>query len=398
MKYAIITPTFKGHFNFIKIYLKSFNKYVIDKDNVVLYFTINKNEVEDFKKIISSYTNCNIEILIFDDILKKNKIYLHPDNLLKKYGKFSFQTMKKLYSILEVPERYSLILDSESSWVRETKMSELFEQFFDHPKIFYSEINTDRFNAFCRNVQNNINIIAGHDINVWFIENFMWYYDKFIILEMIAEYGDIYSVIDKIYHKGYRMEGVFEILLYSNYIYDNNEKYRYEKVNVTEVCKKNLTPYVWENYFFDVSDRWGGSSGLLEHGMVSLNEENIEELSALFKNLGFNIIRCEVGPMNKNAKYFFEFVKPNIFAASQEHCFGVLSDKGKYEKKDNRLLAKLAIDFLKKTLKILLKKVLPGYKVACECREQIYENKSLLYKSMELSQEIYDYVRKGAGR
>ena len=43
-KKCIITPTFSGHFCFIKKYLKSFDMYVEDKDDCVIYFVISKSE------------------------------------------------------------------------------------------------------------------------------------------------------------------------------------------------------------------------------------------------------------------------------------------------------------------------------------------------------------------
>ena len=50
-KYAIVTPTFQPHFIFIKKYLKSFSKYLQDKENVKFYFTIAKEELYEFQKI-----------------------------------------------------------------------------------------------------------------------------------------------------------------------------------------------------------------------------------------------------------------------------------------------------------------------------------------------------------
>lgn len=50
MKYALITPTFEHHFKFIQKYLESYQKFVLDKENVKLFFTISKGEANDLKK------------------------------------------------------------------------------------------------------------------------------------------------------------------------------------------------------------------------------------------------------------------------------------------------------------------------------------------------------------
>lgn len=70
-KYAIVTPTFQPHFIFIKKYLKSFSKYLQDKENVKFYFTIAKEELYEFQKITQRFPDLNISILIFEDILEK---------------------------------------------------------------------------------------------------------------------------------------------------------------------------------------------------------------------------------------------------------------------------------------------------------------------------------------
>ena len=92
MRDCIVTPTFKGHFNFIKKYLESFDKFVEDKSSVRVCFIIDKEEFSEFKVIIEPYKDsCNIEVLFFDDVLIKNNIYLSSKNLLIKYGSFHFR-------------------------------------------------------------------------------------------------------------------------------------------------------------------------------------------------------------------------------------------------------------------------------------------------------------------
>ena len=78
MRDCIVTPTFKGHFNFIKKYLESFDKFVEDKSSVRVCFIIDKEEFSEFKVIIEPYKDtCNIEVLFFDDVLIKI-IFIYP--------------------------------------------------------------------------------------------------------------------------------------------------------------------------------------------------------------------------------------------------------------------------------------------------------------------------------
>ena len=46
MTYAILTPTYKPHFQYVKKYLESFDKFVVDKKDIPIYFTISKQQSE----------------------------------------------------------------------------------------------------------------------------------------------------------------------------------------------------------------------------------------------------------------------------------------------------------------------------------------------------------------
>lgn len=384
MQYAIVTPTFSGHFSFISTYLESLNKYVEDKEDFAVFFTINKNENESFQKIIAPYKErCNIKVLFFDDILLQNGIYLTPDNLLKKYGKFSFQTLKKFYTMLAIDCEKFLVLDSESSWVNKTNMKKLFSDFYDNPRIFFSHIEGDRLSLFRSRVQKNIEYIMGEKCPLWFLENFMWYYDKNILLDLFNEFGSPIEIVNRIYNEGFKEEGVFEILLYQAYLLKNYKKYGYKLVDIDESCRTILSAYVYENYYFELTTRLNGDCGILEQTMMFLNKRNVNEFAQLFKQLGLNVIRCEIGKHNIYQEMFFNLVKPNIFAASQNHDFGILQGKAKfgsllYQNKHK----------LKEKIKHVLIRVLPAYKVANENRALLVENQRLLSKIIELQKIV----------
>lgn len=383
-EYGIITPTFEGHFPFIRNYLKSFDTYVIDKKDIPLFFIINKEEEESFKKIIEPYRTLNIKIVIFDEVLDRFNVFLSPNNLLKKYGKFSFQTLKKFYAMLYVDVEKFLVLDSESMWVRETNMKKLFRDFFSKPKLFCSNIKMDRMSSFRLNVQRNIDYLLQSKNNLWFLENFMWYYDRVILKDMFNEIGSPIEIVEKSYQRFPYSHDVFEILLYQNYLYQNRIKYQYDIINVYKKCQTILSKKVWENYYFELTDRLHGDFGILEQTMLLLNKDNVDEFSELFKNLSINIIRCETGNNIQEQKKFIEIVTPFILAASQDHSFGI-SRVGIISflmQKLNKLNF-----FSREHIKYILRKIDPAYKVACENREYLFRNQMLLNDLIEYEKE-----------
>ena len=57
IKNTILMPTYKGHFKFVKKFLKSADKFLLDKDSTEIVFVINKNEdkVYTIYKIVRGY-------------------------------------------------------------------------------------------------------------------------------------------------------------------------------------------------------------------------------------------------------------------------------------------------------------------------------------------------------
>ena len=102
-KFAIVTPTYIEHFRFINTYLKSFVNFVEDKQDVDIYFIISSTENAQFQKIIEPYLNeCSIKVIFFEDILAHFGINISSGDLLTKYKKFTFQTLKKFYAMLYI--------------------------------------------------------------------------------------------------------------------------------------------------------------------------------------------------------------------------------------------------------------------------------------------------------
>lgn len=346
MKYAVITPTFEPHFQFIEKYLESYKKFVIDKENVTLLFTISKDEEKAFKKITDKYCDgVQYEILFFEDILQHFNINLTPNELLKKYKKFSFQTLKKFYTMLYSDADRFLVLDSESMWVRKTNMKELFENFFHFPFIAGSSISSrDLVSDYTQGVNDNVNFLLGKNCDKWFLENFVWFYDKKILNDLFDEYGSPIEMAERVYSLKDEQKiesGIFEIELYQAYLYHNNDKYNYTVLDVDNLLKNNLSPKLLQKYFEDYNNHFEGNCGFFEHTMLLLNDANWEILAELFKKYHFNIIRCDYSTLEniKLQEKFMDIVQPNILAASQEHAFGIndrfetLVNKNKYSVK-----------------------------------------------------------------
>lgn len=374
-RYNIITPTYEGHFCYIDKYLKSFSKYVEDKEEIGIYFTINKNEEIAFSKIIVPYKKeLNIHVVIFEDVLKHFNISATPQQLLERYGRFSFQTLKKFYTILYSKAEKALVLDSESMWVRKVAMKDEFEKFFSDPFISCSEIRKDLINGFVKEIVANVNTILDMECNKWFLENFVWYYDINILKALFAQYGMPIEIVEEV-HKStkYKKErpGVFEIVLYHQYIYKNVEKYNYKVINVNEECRKYLSEEQFSEYRYNFYERFKGGNGLAEHAMLFLTKNNVDAISKLFINNRYNIIRCESSDENyKYQKQFFKKVQPVILAASQNHNFGI--NKKVFNRNKRKRVLRIVLPVrLRGWLKKRFYDFSPNYRQALAIRESV---------------------------
>lgn len=345
---SIITPTFSGHFPNVGIYLKSFAKYAVKEGDWQIVFTISADEKDAFDELIAPYTKTlPIKVILFEDLLKTFGIDMAPEELLRLYGKFSFQTLKKFYTMLSLDSRHSLVLDSETELVRPTSVNALFDRFFADPFISYSTFDIrQRVSTFTKNVVANRNYIFKTHDKHWFLENFVWFYDKQILTDLFAEHGSPIDIVEKIRltnNPGRQECGIFEIDLYQSYVYLHRDKYRYRAIDV-ERFLDDLSEAERSKYLVNWTNKFQGNCGLMEHALMLLTQTNVDVLAKHFCDAGFFIIRCEKSSFRtcKLQARFLDAVRPNVLAASQEHFFGLspfVLDNNKYafKSRDARL-------------------------------------------------------------
>lgn len=329
MKRAIITPTYKGHFAFAERYLESCVKYIEDRLDITFVFTISSSEKKDFDELVKPYIkDLKIEVLFFEELLKKYDVKYTPDELLFKYGKYSYQTLKKFYTLLDVEFDQMLVLDTESMFVRTTNVTELFDEYYKHPFVSYSNVNDLMLvSQFKIDLITNINFALGLDGRNWFLENFVWFYEKQIIEDLAEEYGSPMDIVDRIYQHAttYHMDpSCFEVNLFQGYIFKNAQRYNYEVINVSEQLNKYLGVKEFDRYMREYRTTYNGECGVAERMMDFLSEENVESLADMCHDLRYRIIRCEYSSFEniELQKKFMGIAKPNILAASQRHLFG----------------------------------------------------------------------------
>lgn len=311
MEYAIITPTYSGHFHFIKKYLKSFDKFLIDR-KCPLCFIIEKQEYESFKKIIGKYKNkLNINVFFLEDIFEKYGIAESPKEILSTYGRLSFQTIKKFYGGLYSEAEKFLFLDSESMLIKPTNIKEIFVNYFKKPKFFLSSLE-DRFpeyeKSFVHNYTKVASNILGIEAKYFTVELYEWFYERRILEDLINDLGEPMDIIKQGIPTGKfpDLEGVLEALLYYLYIFKNNEKYKYETYIVQDLFKK----YLGENYNSFIKNFNSSNlnvTGIFESCTFFIKDDNVNSFIRFFNDFDIRVTRFK--NTNKNYSMQKELIK-----------------------------------------------------------------------------------------
>lgn len=247
MRRCVITPTFEGHFDYVKNLLISYEKEVVDKYDYVI-ITGSDKESRKLRDILRSKKWEWLKIYNITDILAKYGIHVDVDNLLKKVGRFSFQTIKKLYPMLYLDYEQYLVIDSESIFLRKTSLNKIFTEWEKQKTLFYSSMNSRNMSTYKNwlDYKTSINCakLLGYKFdNKWRFETFNWIYEKRIVADLFSKFnGDLYHPIYN-HSVAYAEEwdkAIFEIILYSHFVSKNSEKYGYRQIDVIDELKREL--------------------------------------------------------------------------------------------------------------------------------------------------------------
>ena len=327
MDKAVITPTFGGHFRFVDRYLESFDAYLLDRD-MPLYFIVDRAEGDAFTRLTCSYKRkLDVRTVILEDVFDRFGVRETPAEALAKYGRLSFQTLKKFYGGMYVGAEKFLFLDSESMLVAPTSLSELFDTYFTHPKFFLSRV-ADKpptyKDGFTYGFLKALEPIFGEVPPYWTIESYEWFYELRILRDLVEKLGQPIDLV-----RAYRMpghfpnvEGILEALLYYEYIYYYNDRYHYE----THIIEDELKEYLGEKEcarFFKHFYRHNvfSNCGVLECFMFF-----VDGFSRMLRDRCMKTLRVEFPISTANARAQRRVVRTadlRLMPSSQSHFFGI---------------------------------------------------------------------------
>jgi hypothetical protein len=319
MKRLIIIPTWAGHFDKNITFLKSCIEFKID---VPIKFVVSdlseKAELTDRINQLQFSEILNFKIVEIETIIQKFKPEIALSDiediklLHKKFkniynAKHPYQAIKKIYSLRYFDYDQALLLDSECAFIRPTNVNELFDEYFENPRIFYTPHNK---------ISKNLQIITDASLKSlewadvtdvrtnWVFESLYWMIDKNIINQM---FDDIETNIGRDLYTEYTTNAgeIFEMITYYSYIYIHNDKFKYNFINYYDVLKTYITDD-FENYIKRKSNIFGG---MLEFMFEFIDDSKYDAIYQIVND--YKIRFCRLGnsdlhfykKVTKNSKY-----------------------------------------------------------------------------------------------
>ena len=249
---SVLTPSYEKHVDQYFSMLDSIKKYCNDFeyiDFVVVLERSNKNLfVDRFKENgIENYT-----VVETEDILSDFGVSDSAASFLKRVGKFTFQTSKKLGAFRYLKTDWAIILDSEGLFLKEFSVRDLLNNYREKKYVFYTETGLRGAlwnNSLGHQVNKNVSQALRFNITSrWFMECFHWFYETKKVNELL-EYckGTLFfSYIEnkKENYGDFIYEGryvdFFENILYYGFLWKNYSN-EYEFLDLEEQFS-NLLP------------------------------------------------------------------------------------------------------------------------------------------------------------
>ena len=284
-KYILVIPTFTGHLIQVKLFLESFVQFCKDKKKIPVKLIISESDSQAFAEIVEEFSPLlNLEILTLKTILQaEENISVDENELLKKVGKFNFQSLKKIYGVKYFDHDCALVLDSEALLIRPTKFSEIFEDFLKKKFIIYSKHgdNSTQLDV----TENVLKILKKKFHDMWMFEYQYWFYEKERVNQLFTH---IQKTTKKtLYQNLESFSPIFEFNLYTFYLFFFHRK-KYTFIDAEKLLSKYLGKKLFAKYKEDLK-----APTLFEYCSWGLTPTNKDKFARLFKEMHLHFFKYD---------------------------------------------------------------------------------------------------------
>lgn len=260
---CILIPTYIEHIDYVDKFLYSICKNT--PNNIPIYLLVSMNEISNFSYMVDKYNNINV--INFTQVMQMFENTQCDDAiLLNNCGKYLFQSFKKMYGLhyLFFVKNFDnvIIFDSESFIIRDVDVNELINNYVVNPFILYSCLLNDNFKT---TVESFIKLINDVDGSRWYLEYYLWVYEKNIFLNFVQSIllthgNSLYKFFEKYFKTSFGstinsnncekvcrnhrvilvpsksqtiIPAIFIEVIYQSYIHEHNDVYKYNFIEFT---------------------------------------------------------------------------------------------------------------------------------------------------------------------
>jgi hypothetical protein len=279
----IVIPTYEKHKQYNINFVKSFEKYCLDKENVSIYFIVTEEDKHLFECLVTDY----VKLITFQTLVNCLGIDYNSLNFNNQY---SYQSLKKLLSPIFLKEG-CVVIDSENLCVRPFYIKD-FSKSIKNSKIIYTTKLIEMPTHLQRNVFNNCKNLLEFETDKWFFLKSYWYYEYDIVSKLLNEL----KFKDLNFLKTLSETIFFEYQLYCNYI----EKYSLKPIleidkflsisllNAIEEKKLNFE-YVCASINFELKEDYCNIIKILDDRIIRLHWMSNDIENYVIENTGIVI-------------------------------------------------------------------------------------------------------------
>lgn len=270
-------PTYEHHFSCNIDFLNSMEKFCEDKNDQPIKFILCEHDIGKFNhEIKTKYPGLDIETVTLKNMIRATEgVDIDERDLIPKITKYSFQSLKKLYSVKYFSCDNCLVIDSENRCMKEFKFCSIFDDISENNTIFYSTtVPMDIQKTVTDNALKIIRSDAPRD--KWMFDTCFWFFRRQIVDDMFRHVGDMMGLI-------MRHFPVFEAVLYHWFIFTRPGKYGVKFVNLLEKA---------ERYFPGIKQRLATKHTAENIGFFLRQDEN-DALCYYLNDVGHRIFRMD---------------------------------------------------------------------------------------------------------
>jgi hypothetical protein len=136
----IVISTYAGHKEQVRRFLASNEKFNKDFRDCPITLILSESDMPAFSELVDGFpaSKPQIRLLCIDELMMRYFSWNPSTNILESFGRATFQSLKKLIGMLHARASVSLLLDSESYFVRPCGLKVLVAEFMAHPFVFMS--------------------------------------------------------------------------------------------------------------------------------------------------------------------------------------------------------------------------------------------------------------------